>query len=64
MAEAWTHLARLAGLDGRPVEAEQWYRKALGFFESENDQFGKAMMLGRLADLLRNDPQRLAEDET
>jgi hypothetical protein len=46
---------------GRPAEAEGWYHKALAVLKQAGDQVGTAKVLLNLADLLRNQPDRLAK---
>ncbi|MCI5159493.1 MAG: tetratricopeptide repeat protein, partial [Candidatus Electrothrix sp. AUS1_2] len=58
---SWQQLAQVCNATGRVVEAEQWYRKALAVRRAADDQSGTARTLSNLADLLADDPFRLAE---
>lgn len=60
-ASTWQHLAQVSQLRGRPLEAEAWYGKALHARRQSGDTAGLAITLSNLADLLRQQPTRLAE---
>ncbi len=60
-ATTWNQLAIVNEYAGRPTEAEDWYRKALAGSKAAGDEVGTARAIHNLADLLRNQPGRLAE---
>jgi tetratricopeptide (TPR) repeat protein len=60
-AMTWNNLALVTESAGKPADAEGWYRKALARSKAVGDQLGVFRTLGGLANLLRNEPSRLAE---
>ena len=60
-AGTWNQLAVVSQLRGRPLEAEAWYGKALHARRQGGDTAGLAITLHNLANLLRQQPTRLAE---
>jgi len=60
-ARTWNQLARVNESTGKPQEAEGWYRKAIDGGKSAGDWLGVSRRLSNLANLLRQQPHRLAE---
>ncbi|HYN19577.1 MAG TPA: tetratricopeptide repeat protein [Thermoanaerobaculia bacterium] len=60
-ARTWNHLAAVAEAAGKPAAAETWYRKAIEGGRQTGDFLPAARALNNLADLLRAQPERLAE---
>ena len=60
-AQAWGELAVVDRDAGRPAAAETWYRKAIDVLRTSGNHVRLARHLSSLADLLRSEPDRLAE---
>lgn len=60
-ARSWNQLANLANNASNPVAAEMWCRKAIDGFRAVGDRISPSKVLYNLADVLRNQPGRLAE---
>ena len=60
-ARTWHQLGVVNANVAKPDASELWYRKAIERFRSVADQISAAECLSNLADLLRNQPGRLAE---
>ncbi|MEK7990943.1 MAG: tetratricopeptide repeat protein, partial [Thiotrichaceae bacterium] len=60
-AEIWSHLAIITENMGKLADAEAWYRKAIEVDKQFNNAEGVASGLNNLANLLLNQPGRLAE---
>ena len=58
-AGIWNQLALINGDAGRPEAAEAWYHKAIEGFKDSGDHINESKALGNLANLLRNQPNRL-----
>jgi tetratricopeptide (TPR) repeat protein len=58
-AQTWNNLAIVNASAGKPEAAERWYRKAIE--GGKDDPLLRSRALGNLADLLQNQPHRLAE---
>jgi len=60
-AATWNQLAIVNQNAGKPAAAETWYRKAIAQHRADNSPNELAAGLNNLADLLRQQPGRLAE---
>ncbi len=64
VANTWDQLAQVSASRGRPLEAEAWFHKALHAMRQGRDDAGLVITLSNLADLLRQQPTRLAEAQS
>ena len=60
-ANTWTNLAITCRKSGKPEAAETWYRKAIEAFQAVGRKNNLATCFNNLANLLQNQPERLAE---
>ena len=60
-AQTWGNLAIVTQFSGNPREAEAWYRKALAAQKAQGDVAGTSTNFYNLANLLRQQPDRLPE---